>query len=104
LPRLQEIWKTYEDRGLSVVAIQSNQDLERGRRMVEEMGLPFHVLHTEADIGVVWHLFASEGNPSNFLVDREGRILSYHPGYSEGDEVEYEKQITQLLATPDPCG
>ena len=104
LPRLEEIWKKYKDAGLSIVAIQSNQNLEKGRRLVEEKGLTFNILHTEEDNDVVWSVYQSEGNPSTFLIDREGRILSYHLGFDEGDEVEFEEQIAQLLSSPDGCG
>jgi len=104
LPRLEEIWKKYKDEGLSIVAIQSNQDLEKGRRLVEDKGLTFNILHNEEDNDVVWGLYQSEGNPSTFLIDRQGRILSYHLGFDEGDDVELDEQIAQLLASPDGCG
>lgn len=104
MPRLEEIWKKYEDEGLSIVAIQSNQNLERGRRLVEAKGLTFPVLHTEEENDVVWGLYQSEGNPSTFVIDREGRILSYHLGFAEGDEVEIEEEIAELLASQDVRG
>jgi peroxiredoxin len=104
LPRLQELWQKYRDEGLSIVAIQSNQDLERGRRVVEEKGLTFHVLLNEEDNDVVWGTYLSEGNPTTFVIDREGRVLTYHLGFELGDEVELEKEIVDLLASPDGCG
>jgi peroxiredoxin len=104
LPRLQEIWKKYQDEGLSVVAIQSDQDRERGLRLVEEKGLTFHILHNEVENDVVNGVLRSEGNPSTFIIDREGRVLSYHLGFEEGDEVELEKEVSDLLASPDGCG
>ena len=85
------------------MAVQSNQDLEKGRRVVEEKGLTFHLLHNEADNDVVWGAYLSEGNPTTFVIDREGRILSYHLGFQEGDEVKLEKEITDLLASLDGC-
>ena len=103
LPRLEEIWKKYKDEGLSIVAIQSDQDREKGLRLVEEKGLTFHILHNEEENDVVNGVYRSEGNPSTFIIDREGRILSYHRGFQEGDEVELEKEITDLLAS-EGCG
>ena len=103
LPRLEEIWNKYKDEGLSVVAIQSDQDREKGLQMVEEKGLTFHVLHNEVENDVVNDVLRSEGNPSTFIIDREGRVVSYHLGFQEGDEVELEKEITDLLAS-EGCG
>jgi peroxiredoxin len=104
LPRLEEIWKKYKDEGLSIVAIQSDQDRERGLRLVEEKGLTFHILHNEVDNDVVNGVLLSEGNPSTFIIDREGRVMSYHLGFEEGDEIELENEIADLLAAPDGCG
>lgn len=102
LPRLEELWNTYKDEGLSIVAIQSDQDRERGLRLVEEKGLTFHILHNEVDNDVVNGVLRSEGNPSTFIIDREGRVVSYHLGFQEGDELELEKEIVDLLAS-DGC-
>ncbi|MCW8985563.1 MAG: TlpA family protein disulfide reductase [Thermoanaerobaculales bacterium] len=102
-PRLEEIWNTYKDEGLSVVAIQSDQDREKGLRLVEEKGITFHILHNEEDNDVVNGVYRSEGNPSTFIIDREGRVVSYHLGFQEGDEVELEREITDLLASPEGC-
>jgi peroxiredoxin len=104
LPRLEEIWEKYKDEGLSVVAIQSDQDREKGLRLVEEKGLTFHILHNEVENDVVNGVLHSEGNPSTFIIDGEGRILSYHLGFQEGDEEALEKEIADLLASPDGCG
>ena len=103
LPRLEEIWKKYKDDGLSVVAIQSDQDREKGLRLIEEKVLTFHILHNEVDNDVVNGVLKSEGNPSTFIIDREGRVVSYHLGFQEGDEVELEKKIVDLLAS-EGCG
>lgn len=104
LPRLEELWNKYKGEGLSIVAIQSDQDRDRGLRLVEEKGLTFHVLHNEVDNDVVNGVLMNEGNPSTFIIDREGRVMSYHLGFEEGDEVEFEKEISDLLASPDGCG
>ena len=104
LPRLQEIWKKYESEGLSIVAVQSSQDHEKGRLLVEEKGLTFPVLLNEENNDVVWDLYQGEGNPTTYVIDSEGRILSYHLGFQDGDEVKLEKEIADLLASPGGCG
>ena len=104
LPRLEEIWQEYKDAGLSLVAIPSHQDREKGRLLVEEKGLTFHVLQNEEDNDVVWGVYQSKGNPTTFVIGPEGRVLSYHLGFEEGDEIELEEEIAALLASPEGCG
>ena len=99
LPRLEEIWKKYRDRGLSIVAVQSNQDHEGGRRLAEEKGLTFHILENEVANDVANDLYRIEGNPTNYIVDNDGRIVSYHPGFEKGNEVELEREIAELLGS-----
>jgi len=103
LPRLQEIWEKYGNQGLSIVAVQSDQDREKGRQLVEKKGLGFHVLHNEVENDVVNGIYLSEGNPTTYIIDREGRVLSYHLGFQEGDEVELEEEITDLLTSSGGC-
>ena len=104
MPRLEEIWQKYKDAGLSIVAIQSNQDHEKGNAFIEEKELTFQFLQNEEDNDVVWGVYQGVGNPTTFVIDREGRILSYHLGYQEGDEEILEQEITALLDSPDGCG
>lgn len=103
LPRLEEIWKKYRDEGLSIVAVQSDRDREKGQRLVEDKGLTFHILHNEAENDVVNGVYRSQGNPSTFLIDREGRIVRYHLGFEDGDELELEREIVELLGSPEGC-
>jgi cytochrome c biogenesis protein CcmG/thiol:disulfide interchange protein DsbE len=103
LPRLQQIWEKYGDEGLSIVAVQSDKDLENGRRLIEKNGLTFHILHNEAENDVVNGVYLSEGNPTTYIIDRDGRILSYHLGFQEGDEVELEEEITALFTSSGGC-
>jgi peroxiredoxin len=99
LPRLEEIWQKYRDQGLSVVAVQSTRDREQGRLVAEEKGLTFHILENEVENDIASGLYRIEGNPSNFIIDREGRIVSYHLGFEKGDEVQLEQEIADLLAS-----
>jgi len=52
---------------------------------------------------VVNGIYLSEGNPTTYIIDREGRVLSYHLGFQEGDEVELEEEITDLLTSSGGC-
>ena len=44
LPRVEELWKKYRDRGFSAVALETNRDRERAVKFIEEKGLTMHML------------------------------------------------------------
>ncbi len=97
MPRLEILWQKYRDGGLSIVSVQSNQDRERGHAFIEEAGLTYHFLENEKDNDVVSGIYLSEGNPTTYLIDENGRVVSYHLGFRKGDEEGLEKEIRALL-------
>jgi peroxiredoxin len=97
LPRLQELWQRYRDRGLSVVAVEANRDTERATQFIAEHGPTFHLLEDQGEDNVVSGLFMSPGFPSSYLIDEDGRILYAHTDFEAGDEAVLEQQILELL-------
>ena len=97
LPRLEEIWKKYSDRGVSIVAVLCNQDRKRGRSLIREKGLTFHYLEDEENKNVFSGVYLCEGSPTTFLIDGAGRVVSYHTGFAKGDEAGLEKEIVEFL-------
>ena len=41
--------------------------------------------------------YGVEAAPTNFFIDRQGRIVFKRTGYTPGDEKEIESQIVELL-------
>jgi peroxiredoxin len=98
LPRLQPLYETYRDRGFEIVAVDGKRDTERARKFIEQKGLTYTLLENgEGDAEVASRLFGIRAYPSSFLVDREGRVLFFHEGFEEGDEVELAQHVEQLL-------
>jgi len=83
--------------GLSVIAVENNRDREGALKFIEDNSLTYHLLENEEDNDVVQETFKVTSFPTSFLIDREGKILFMHIGFSEGDEVELEKEIVKLL-------
>jgi peroxiredoxin len=97
LPRVEELWKKYRDRGFSAVAIEANRDHEGAVKFIEEKGLTMHMLENGEEKNIVADQFLVNGFPTTFIIDSEGRIIFYHLGYSEGDEKTLEAEILKLL-------
>lgn len=94
LPRLQPLFEKYADRGFNVVAIEARRDREGAEKFIEENGLTYTMLENgEGEADVVSGIFGVRGFPTSFLVDENGRIVSYHLGFSAGDEKHLEEEI-----------
>jgi hypothetical protein len=63
------------------------------------VGATFPVVEDRTDIATRYRV---AGTPTNFLIDREGRILFRRVGFAPGSEVELRAQIDYLLARRRP--
>ena len=97
LPRVEELWKKYRDKGFSAVAIETNRDRERAVKFIEEKGLTMHMLENEDENDVANGVFGIRSFPTTYIIDNEGRIVFYHLGFEDGDEKEMEQEILKLL-------
>ena len=98
LPRLETIWQKYRDKGLSIVAVEAFKDRETALEFIKKENLSFHLLENLGGDGeIVYGNYKVSGFPSTFVIDRNGKVIYFHYGFSEGDEVELEKQILKLL-------
>ncbi len=96
LPRLEPLWNKYRDKGLSIIAIEATGDRERAVKFIEENKLTYHMLEADEDKLIIKKKFGVKWFPTSYLIDREGRILICHVGFSAGDEVELEKEIQKI--------
>ncbi len=98
LPRLQQLYETYKDRGFEVVAVESRRDTERATQFIENKGLTYTLLENgEGELEVVDGTFGVRSFPTSFLIDRDGRVMYYHLGFELGDEVKMAEEIESLL-------
>ena len=98
LPRLEPLWQKYRDRGLTIIAVESERDTERALEFIAEHERTYHFVEdVEGDETVVGDKLGISGFPTSYLVDRNGKIIFAHLGFEEGDEEMIEQEILQLL-------
>lgn len=97
MPRLQELYTTYRDRGFTIVAVEAARDTDRAKDFIAKKGLTFLCLEDREEDPVVGGLFGVHAFPTSFVLDGDGRIMYYHLGFGEGDETRIAEEIETLL-------
>lgn len=94
-PGIENVYQRHAADGFRVLAINRmlRDNVERVREFVEEVGLSFEILLDE-DIRVTWHQYQISEFPMNFIIDRTGKIHSFHGSV---EEEQLEEILTELL-------
>lgn len=94
MPKVQEIYDEYRDRGFEVVAISSDAEKRRKRveRIVERAGSTWPTIIGDAYFDELNMRFGFGGSvPQYMLLDREGHMIA------DTDELDYGRNLTPLL-------
>jgi peroxiredoxin len=99
LPRLEPLFRQYRDRGFQIVAVESQRDRDRAVQFIAENDLTYTFLENgEGEAEFVADLFKVRSHPTSFLIGPDGKILSVHVGFREGDERKLAAEIERILS------
>lgn len=89
VPLLVDLQEDYGERGVTVLGIALDQ-AEPVRRFAEEYGINYPLLVGEQEALEALEAFGSGtvGLPHTFVADRDGRIVNFHVGLIEPEDVE----------------
>jgi cytochrome c biogenesis protein CcmG/thiol:disulfide interchange protein DsbE len=98
MPQLERIYETYRDRGVVVLGISMDDPTTMGTvaSYVHRNGLSFPVM-IDMDSRVTSIYNSTRSAPYGVLIDRSGKIIDEHSGYSPGDETGLETKIKEHL-------
>ncbi len=97
-PRLQDLYTKYSSDGLRIVGISEDEsdDKDKIPGFASSLGAKF-TLGWDEDKAVA-HAYKPPTMPSSFVIDRKGIVRYAHVGFHDGEELEVEKEIKELLA------
>ncbi|UCE17148.1 MAG: redoxin domain-containing protein [Gemmatimonadota bacterium] len=102
LPKLQDLYKEYGEKGFMVLAINEDgpRNLSKVKPFVNSLGLQFPILLDKNS--QVLRRFRGFGIPISVLVNPEGEIVRVHRGYRPGDEKMWVEEIEKHLIVKEP--
>ena len=94
-PWMGEISERYGERGLTIVAVNLDQDPEAAEAFLAVFPAGFH--HISDPEGKIAEAFGISVMPSSVLFDRDGNPVYIHEGFHPRQTQEYEKRIVALI-------
>ena len=96
LPTLQRMHEKYKDQGVVIIGIDPYDDPVKADMadFIEKRSVGYTVVFSDRELPEKYRV---TGYPTLFFIDREGKIVKYHEGFSASMEEEVEKQIQKML-------
>ncbi len=86
-----------EPDGLAIIAVDVSNDVQRTRQFYDENGFSIPAAFDPGQ-EISARAYGVIATPTNYLLDKRGRIVWRHYGYKRGDEADVRREIRELLA------
>lgn len=96
-PWMNDLQAKYASRGLQVLAINVDAKQADAQKFLSETTGKFQIAYDNK--GITPKLYGVKGMPTSYLIDREGRVVYEHSGFSLSKASGIEKEIEKLLDT-----
>lgn len=84
IPHINELQSVYNSRGLIILSLNQVDNSEKGMKrlpdFIQKNKMNYPVVLTEKDVSQLYHV---SGNPSFYIINKEGNIIFSQSGYSE---------------------
>lgn len=94
-PFMNTLKKQFEGKGLSILAISVDKDIDEARAFLRENPATFPIAHDAS--GRCAKQFAVKGMPSSYIVSKTGQVLYTHKGFRPSDTAEITRQLQSFI-------
>lgn len=94
-PWMNDMQKKYQQQGLVIISVNVDNDKALADEFLAEVPANFHIAYDPK--GKLARKFKLKGMPSSYLIDRSGKMVSAHVGFSASKKSKYEQEIRNLL-------
>lgn len=94
-PWLNDIQKKYQNKGLVVIGVNLDTDIDQAKEFLKNVPANFRVF-SDPD-GKLAEKYKLIGMPSSFVLDGKGKVRHRHVGFKKSNIEDYEKSIVSLL-------
>jgi TonB family protein len=95
MPHIEKLHKDFKDKGLVVLGINYDEEIEVASAFVKNKGYTFTILPDEGkEVSMKYGVYSI---PQVFIIDRDGKIKWHARGYGQGSEVELRRAVEKTL-------
>lgn len=94
-PWMNEMQHQYGERGLSIIAINLDQNRDDAKAFLDKVPAKFKIIYDPN--GKVAELYAVKAMPTSFLIDQKGNLVFKKAGFKIKEKAELEDKIKTLL-------
>ncbi|MBI5874919.1 MAG: redoxin domain-containing protein [Deltaproteobacteria bacterium] len=99
MPSMEALHKRFKDKGLVVIAVNSEEGEKKVSKFIKKKGYTFLVL-LDSDGSVSSDSYRAIGFPTTYLIDRQGMVVGKAEGAREWDSKESFRLIEEILKKP----
>lgn len=95
-PWMNKMQATYADKNFTVLSVNLDADSNMAKKFLDELPAEFPVHYDPK--GQVAKEFKLKGMPSSFVINKAGKLVSAHVGFTDEKKAKYEAEIIKLLS------
>jgi thiol-disulfide isomerase/thioredoxin len=99
-PWLNDMQKKYQQQGLVIISVNVDNEKALAEEFLTQVPAKFKVFYDPK--GKVARKFKLKGMPSSYIIDRSGKVVSTHVGFSDSKKPKYEQALVQLISNNEP--
>ncbi|WP_259367804.1 TlpA disulfide reductase family protein [Colwellia sp. MB02u-14] len=96
-PWMNNIQDKYQQQGLVIISVNVDNNKALADKFLAEIPSNFTVFYDPK--GKVARQYKLKGMPSSYIIDRSGKVVSAHVGFSQSKKTKYEQELIALLNT-----